>query len=49
MDYAAKNNISEETAAFELRDFEIDVEDAQRKRAFELEAAIRTIRDRARA
>ena len=42
---AAKWHISEETAVFELRDFELAVEDARRARAQELEAAIRTIRE----
>ena len=42
---AAKWHISEETAVFELRDFELAVEDARRARAQELETAIRTIRE----
>jgi hypothetical protein len=45
MDYAAKWSISEEAAVFELRDLEHAVENARRKRALELETAIRTIRD----
>jgi len=42
---AARWHISEETAVFELRDFELDVADARIARAQELEAAIRTIRE----
>jgi hypothetical protein len=42
---AAKWHISEESAVFELRDFERDVEDARSARARELESAIRTIRE----
>ena len=42
---AAKWKIDRETAIFELRDFERDVEDARRARARELETAIRTIQD----
>jgi hypothetical protein len=42
---AAKWNIDRETAIFELRDFERDVEDARSARARELESAIRTIRE----
>jgi hypothetical protein len=45
MEYAAKWHVDETTAVFELRDFEIAVEDARIERALELEAAIRTIRD----
>jgi hypothetical protein len=45
MEYAAKNNVDEETAAFALRDFELAVANARFERAHELEAAIRTIRD----
>jgi hypothetical protein len=40
---AAKWNISEETAAFELRDFEEDVEHARRALAQEFRNAIRAI------
>ena len=42
---AAKWNISVDAAVFELRDFELDVEDARRARAQEIGAAIRTIRE----
>ena len=42
---AAKWNIDLESAIFELRDFERDVEDARSARARELESAIRTIRE----
>jgi hypothetical protein len=45
---AAQRNISEESAAFELRDFEHAVEDARMERAQELRAARRVIRDFAR-
>jgi hypothetical protein len=42
---AAKRNISERAAAFELRDFEEDVEDARRTLAREFRDAIRVIGD----
>jgi hypothetical protein len=48
MEYAAKNNVAEETAAFALRDFEIAVANARFERARELEAAIRLVRDHRR-
>ncbi len=42
---AAKWKIDRETAVFELRAFEHEVEDARRARARALEAAIRTIQE----
>jgi hypothetical protein len=42
---AVRWKISMQAAVFELRDFELDVEDARIARDRELEAAIRTIRE----
>ena len=42
---AAKQKISRDAAVFELRDFELDLEDARHTRATEFRAAIRTIGD----